>query len=566
MKLDIILRTHDGGYVHQCGVERPVKSDVVLRCAASVVSSINMCFDFIDITLTVIDDHSKQQTLVNLQKILDKCKYPHKLIPLQGRGNNASWTESWRTARDSDADFVYCIEDDYIHELCAIEQLVKSHVIFSTNLGGSNVALWPGDDADCHKAGKGPCFVVPGSDRLWRSNTETTGTVFTTPTVIRTFYATFENLSMNYGVVSGVNEHTTINALWRSHVPLFSPLVPLAYHLTGDEHPVFSHNKLWERYGEVVETLLEGEDPLNGSSLPLQTRTPSQNDNQYAIQVSTDLAAALGEKFLQQGMNDVSSGFLSKALAADPNCRTTARKYSESLYIGAMNHLGSGNLTDAELFLRRILSLGVYAKDIRADLSRVLFASGISLFSNGRINESEIALREAISLYDGYPELNMFLNVNVMKSSELNLDDDGLFDALDKHTSLDTIEDTYKKEIIIQRIFGMKRAGRIHVENKDIHKLYHELSNIIYMRGIMFLKEGYTRISINTMIRATTINPSIRNIKKILGTLMYNLSVEMFNANNLAEIESVLWDCVRLNFKSEGVETILKHVSLLKAL
>ena len=63
MKLDIILRTHDGGNVKrgQTIVKRKVegsKQEIVLRCAYSLSKSIKLCGE--KIKVIIHDDHSSK--------------------------------------------------------------------------------------------------------------------------------------------------------------------------------------------------------------------------------------------------------------------------------------------------------------------------------------------------------------------------------------------------------------------------------------------------------------------------------------------------------------------------
>ncbi|OBI14232.1 hypothetical protein A5714_14085 [Mycobacterium sp. E2462] len=253
MRLDIHLQTHSELSVH--GSDRYVgapKSEIMLRCAQSLVASINEAT--CDIVLRVFDDHSSPKAVAALHRILDRCSCPVEFVALTERGYNASCLASFSTARTVARDLVYLVEDDYLHTPSAVAEMLEAHALFKKRFGGREVALHPYDDP---KNYWGPifshedCRVVYGSDRHWRTNTHTTNTCWVEAETLRRNWPLFEQLALHsstpYGVEQHIFEASTINTIWREQALLFTPIPSLALHLQYEEHrdPYIDWSQWW---------------------------------------------------------------------------------------------------------------------------------------------------------------------------------------------------------------------------------------------------------------------------------------------------------------------------------
>jgi glycosyltransferase involved in cell wall biosynthesis len=246
MQLDIILRTHDQGSVH--GRDVPyAKKEIVQRCVNSLYTAV----DGVEgVNLVTVDDHSSDETVSMLRN----------LIPLQDSGNNASLIKVFELAAESTADLVYIVEDDYLHYPEAISEMLETWQKFIPQVQGDDMCLSLVDcPANYHRDGYfnggigrdgSTGMIVGGINRAWRSNTHTGGTFCTTPTVINKYWGAFDDLCKNW---PNVDENKTWNKVWEQHVPLFTPLIPLAYHLS-EIHPYHPHDKLW-RANKSMHTL-----------------------------------------------------------------------------------------------------------------------------------------------------------------------------------------------------------------------------------------------------------------------------------------------------------------------
>jgi hypothetical protein len=233
VQLDIILRTHDQGSLHWREVKHP-KKEITQRCVNSLLKAVVV--DGVD--LTIVDDHSSPETLAILGDV----------IHLKDTGNNASLAKTFELAADSKVDAVYLVEDDYLHYPHAISEAMETFEYFQKMSGKQDIALnlvdCPANWATDGNARNGAqAMLVAGINRGWRTNTHTGGTFMTTPAVINKYWGAFDDLANNW---PSVDENATWNRVWENHVSLFTPLIPLAYHLS-EKHPYHPFDKLWRQ-------------------------------------------------------------------------------------------------------------------------------------------------------------------------------------------------------------------------------------------------------------------------------------------------------------------------------
>ena len=255
--LDVILRTHDKREIHvskdlrYCGVD---KTTVVKKCVKSLVNSCNQSTH--EIRYWWYDDHSSQQTVDELKQIFDGAKHPYTYVPLEEDGWNASGLAQFERGRDSDADLVYFVEDDYLHYPTAIDEMVDAYHTFKKNLG-KEISIHPFDDPDNYlPIWIEPCRIVYGKHRHWRTNLHTTFTFLCNPELVRSKWHIFYTLASEYGTLWGemnhINESTMINKLWREEVTLFTPIPSVALHMAYETQrdPYLNWKELWNSMDE----------------------------------------------------------------------------------------------------------------------------------------------------------------------------------------------------------------------------------------------------------------------------------------------------------------------------
>ena len=102
------------------------------------------------ITLTVIDDHSSPECVSGIKDILAQCPWQTEFVPLAESGNNASMKFCYARAKDSKSELLYLVEDDYLHTLGCVPEMIETHAYFKEKLTARKpnpeVALMPVDN------------------------------------------------------------------------------------------------------------------------------------------------------------------------------------------------------------------------------------------------------------------------------------------------------------------------------------------------------------------------------------------------------------------------------------
>ena len=260
MKLDIILRTcqrsqrenqwrneHD---LHRiCGDDR---EDMVLRCVKSLVRSINRTGE--DVCLTILDDHSDSEFVIKLEEILSICNKTTNLVDLTASGPNYSLYMQLCVARDCQ-DLVYLVEDDYLHEENAIQNLISAYQYLSQRYD-EDILIHPYDCPFRYESGKEELTMLYYDGvRYWRQLTKVAATFVTSSDMIKRNFDVYKKFAMEFPKVL---EDDTFNQLHldlatgQGSVRAFNPIPPIAYHLAYQPHVTIntghlSWKDLWNR-------------------------------------------------------------------------------------------------------------------------------------------------------------------------------------------------------------------------------------------------------------------------------------------------------------------------------
>ena len=259
MKLDIILRTCDRGNVHTDWRTRycqQPKNLLVLGCLRSLIRSCNQLINHTP-TLAVLDDHSSPSTVNAIKDTLAACDFATEFVALEQRGYNNSCYQQYVRCRDSAADAVYAVEDDYLHCPTALQEMCDTYNIFRGRMPDRNIAIYPFDEPMHYKSPFGS-FLVHGSARHWRNNFYTTGVFMASPQLIQQHWDTFEIFALKYNGnylesrTEHVDEDTTLNKIWAADTVLFSPVPSLALHLQFDDQrdPYINWVQWWMDYAQ----------------------------------------------------------------------------------------------------------------------------------------------------------------------------------------------------------------------------------------------------------------------------------------------------------------------------
>lgn len=254
MKFDIILRTCSRVPVFSGQKPRIFnvsKSELIARSLNSLVKSINHVYKSFDhqlnrhqISLTVIDDYSEESCIRQIYYLLNQCHSQTQVIRLTDPGNYYSLKTAYEFAQNNCSELIYFVEDDYLHDLTAIQEILDTYLILQSTIN-LPINLFPCDYPDRYKQTY-PTQIVLGSHRHWYSVKQTTGTFVTTHDILCKYLENHMKFA-KYRYEKGITEENTINLIYRE-IPCFAPLPSLAIHWQYHEHlsPYIDWQKWWK--------------------------------------------------------------------------------------------------------------------------------------------------------------------------------------------------------------------------------------------------------------------------------------------------------------------------------
>lgn len=263
MKLHIVIRTHDGKNIHG-GKPRYInvpKKDLIVGCLSSLINSTNLVKEHL-IHFTILDDHSTEKLIQELHGIFQYSKHSWELIHLKEKGFNHSGYMQFLTCRDSDADLVYSVEDDYLHQENAISEMLFTYEYLKSYYHiKKEICLYPFDNPEDYEYSR----TIPGRvfrtfKRHWKEGIWTTFTMMTSPKVFQDHWETFEKLGSKYTPWNGVDEieeivheGNTICDIWEHHVLRINPIPSLALHVQfeAQRDPHINHLEWWHKYSKL---------------------------------------------------------------------------------------------------------------------------------------------------------------------------------------------------------------------------------------------------------------------------------------------------------------------------
>lgn len=249
--LTIVLRTCDRCDVHPERGPRFInveKSVIIKKCLTSLLNSITRAKHLADIKLHVIDDNSSPETVEYIKKAISLSNIDFVFDNCEELGYNHSAMKQFESCLLNGKEWVYCVEDDYLHFPEAIEQMLKMSERF-VNITGSMIAIRPDDDVFTYSTNnphsRRRSVILLGEDRHWRTLYNTHNTVFTHVSVFKEYWELFASLAKFFRKLP-INEDKTINMIWEEKIPLFSPIPTLTIHISQNNEPPFvDYKTLW---------------------------------------------------------------------------------------------------------------------------------------------------------------------------------------------------------------------------------------------------------------------------------------------------------------------------------
>lgn len=257
MNLEIVLRTCDSAQVHNdwrvryCNLDKPT---IVKGCFNSLLNS---CKNLDNVSLSIVDDNSTTETVNYIQNKLSNSRVKNKFISLDKKGYNNSGVVQWEICRDSNADIVYSIEDDYLHCSTAIIEMIESYKLFKQRIPNKEIVLYPFDEPSEYKSPDKPAYVVHGSHRHWRTGIFTTQVLLATPKLFQEYWDLFHLCASKYNgdYLKPRTEHwMEVNTIWniwsKGQAVRFNPIPSLALHLQFEDNrePFIDWQEWWALY------------------------------------------------------------------------------------------------------------------------------------------------------------------------------------------------------------------------------------------------------------------------------------------------------------------------------
>jgi hypothetical protein len=263
MKLHIVIRTHDGQNIHGNKpryIDVP-KKDLIIGCLSSLINSANLVKNHF-IHFTILDDHSSSFTIEQIKSILKYSHHSWELIQLKEKGFNHSGYMQFLTCKNSDADLVYSVEDDYLHSQNAIPEMIFTYEYLKSYYHlKKELCLFPFDNPEDYEYGyveNKRLFRTP--TRHWKEGKNTTFTMMTTSKVFRDYWEVFKKLALEYRTWDGiepmenlVHEGNTISDIWENDVIRVNPVPSLALHIQFEKQrdPHINHLDWWNKYSRI---------------------------------------------------------------------------------------------------------------------------------------------------------------------------------------------------------------------------------------------------------------------------------------------------------------------------
>ena len=232
------------------------KSEYLLRSLNSILKSINHAkqdMQHINITFHVIDDQSHVDIILKMKNLFNNFNQSYQFTNLDiseykdlcQDTNFSSIYKSYNLAKNIDADLIYFVEDDYVHEEIAIHEMILTFERLSSQLEG-DIILFPVDYPYLY-AQNAPTYVLLGNKRHWRKIDQSLGTLLLSKKLFIKYWENFKEFAT---IRSDPAEKPLHRVYERENC--FSPIPSLALHCTNVNSifglsPNIEWKIMWER-------------------------------------------------------------------------------------------------------------------------------------------------------------------------------------------------------------------------------------------------------------------------------------------------------------------------------
>ena len=238
------------------------KNEYTFRTLRSLIKSINKAkekFEKINFELIVTDTNSNDEDLKIIKEILEVSAVKNKIISVNlGEfknkikdgfskakfSNMANFYNSLLIAKNETADLIYFVEDDYLHSLDSIVEMIFSYEKFYS-LFSKEVILLPSDYPYLYAKDENT-KVYLGEKNHWRLVSESLVTFMTSKKLIEKYFSELEKM----GIEWSDPWEKPLHNIYKTH-PCLSPIPSLAVHCANINSifgvsPMINLKKIWE--------------------------------------------------------------------------------------------------------------------------------------------------------------------------------------------------------------------------------------------------------------------------------------------------------------------------------
>ena len=262
--LKIILRTCTSELIMDQNKRRIFdfeKNEYTFRTLRSLIKATNKAkekFEKINFELIVTDTNSPDEDLKIIEEILKESQINTKVISINLNeykdkikdgyskakfSNMANFYNSLLIAKDEEADLIYFVEDDYLHSLNSIIEMIFSYEKFYS-LFSRDIILLPSDYPYLYTKDEDTKIYL-GEKNHWRLVSESLVTFMTNKKLIEKYFSELEKMGLEWTDPWEKPLHN----IYKSH-PCLSPIPSLAVHCANINSifgvsPFINLKKLW---------------------------------------------------------------------------------------------------------------------------------------------------------------------------------------------------------------------------------------------------------------------------------------------------------------------------------
>ena len=239
------------------------RSEYTLRSLNSLLNSIQKAksqLPNINLNLTIVDDNSDKTTIEKMNLLLNKKEFTSSIINLNQNefnsttinknnpetfANLTSLLKCFLIAKEEAKDLIFFVEDDYLHKLNMIEEMLMTYERFASQLN-REIVLCPSDYPYLYTTDR-KTNVLIGSHRHWQLIDKTLCTFLTSKIILNQYWDNFINTCKKRNDPF----EKYLNKIYENEY-CFSPITSLSVHCTNINSsygiaPYINIKKLWDQ-------------------------------------------------------------------------------------------------------------------------------------------------------------------------------------------------------------------------------------------------------------------------------------------------------------------------------